>query len=626
MLPSIDVAARLQARLKQSLVRRLGLLLRLWRLYLIRAELRWVPNESQRLFVLTVVIGVTCGFAAVAFHLAIQLAERLLIEPAMNAPNRSWIGWTIATPTIGAAVCGILLKYVFPNARGSGIPQVKSVFVNNGGRMRMRDSFGKFLIGMLQIGSGSSLGREGPTVQICSGLASTLGRAVGVSPKNLRRLIPVGAAAGIAAAFNAPIAAVTFTVEEILGTLDQTMLSGVIVAAALAAVIERNLLGEATSIHQVYSIGEVQSLVVCLAIGLCAAVVSVAFTESLLRLRKWFRGAIWLPEWSRPAVGGLVTGVLAVVALYTMHSKGITGGGYATLGHALNGELPLRVMLVLCAMKVVATVFSYSSGGAGGIFAPALFIGAMLGGSVGTLGQRFLPNSTDPLGAFALVGMGAVFAGIIRAPMTSVLIVVEMTESYSLILPLMIANMTSYVIARRLSAMPIYEALLTQDGVQLHPNDPPQSLDSKQVSAVVDSEGTWVRFSLSMRAAEILDAWRENKPQDVYPVLDDTDHILGVVTLDDLTLLATEPELVLLTTVSDLMRPPLSVRAEDSLPRALELMVTHGVRDIPVANGEGQLIGILDEATFAMAYLKMRGSTRNRIPTNPDLATDALRS
>jgi chloride channel protein, CIC family len=622
MRASIEVAARLQTRLRRGLVRRLRLLLRLWRLYLIRAELRWIPNESQRLFALTVVVGIVCGFAAVAFHLAIQVAERLLIEPAMNAPNRTWIGWTIATPTIGAAICGLLLQYVVPNARGSGIPLVKSAFAGNGERLRMRDSLGKFLIGALQIGSGSSLGREGPTVQICAGLASTLGRLVGVSPKSLRRLIPVGAAAGIAAAFNAPIAAVTFTVEEVLGNLDQAMLSGVIVAAALAAVIERNLLGEAASIHETYSMGQLQSLLICLAIGLGAAMVSLTFTGSLLRLRKRFRVATWLPEWSRPAVGGMATGLLAVVALYSMHSKGITGGGYTTLGRALNGELTLRVMLVLCLMKLAATVFSYSSGGAGGIFAPALFIGAMLGGSLGSLGHRVLHGSQDPLGAFALVGMGAVFAGIIRAPMTSVLIVVEMSGSYSLILPLMIANATSYVIARRLSPMPIYEALLAQDGVRLKHHAEPDSLESKQVSAVAAFEGPLLSFSSTTRGSDMLDTWRANKAQDVYPVLDETRRILGIVTLDDLTLLATEPELVLLANVSDLMRPPLSVKSEDSLTTALESMVAHGIRDIPVTNAEGHLIGILDEASFAKAYLRMRGSARDGQQTTPEISTE----
>jgi CIC family chloride channel protein len=560
---------------------------------------------------LTVGIGIVCGLAAVAFHFAIQIAEQLLIEPAMSAPGRSWIGWTIATPTLGAAVCGLLLKYVVPNARGSGIPEVKIAFAGNSGQLQVRDAIGKFLVGSLQIGSGGSLGREGPTVQICAGIASALGRMIGVSPKSLRRLIPVGAAAGIAAAFNAPIAAVTFTVEEVIGNLDHAMLSGVIVAAALAAVIERSILGEVTSINQTYSVSQIQSLLVCLVIGIAAAFISLTFTGSLLRLRKQFRKMTLIPEWSRPAVGGLVTGLLAACALYTMNARGITGGGYTTLGKALNGGLTLRLMLVLCGMKLVATVFSYSSGGAGGIFAPSLFIGAMVGGSLGTLTHRFIHTSTDPLGAFALVGMGAVFAGVIRAPMTSVLIVVEMTGSYSLILPLMIANMTSYVIARRLSPTPIYEALLEQDNIRLAAQVSPDTLESMTVTAMLDNTIPLLSFPSSMPASELLRIWREHKPQDVYPVIDEYQHLVGIITVDEFSLLSSEADQIPSKRAADLMRSPLSVRPEDSLRTALEAMVAYGLREFPVVDKEGQLIGIIDEATFAKAYLHTQ-STSNR--------------
>ncbi|MGH7294529.1 MAG: chloride channel protein, partial [Polyangiaceae bacterium] len=229
---------------RKTLWGRLRRVLRIRGLYLLSAEIRFAPSEAQRLFFLTILIGIVCGLAAVAFHISITLASHELIDRAMNAPGNSWIGWTLVTPALGALGCGALLQYVVPNARGSGIPQVKIAFAAGGGRLRMRDSVGKFLVGALQLGSGSSLGREGPTVQICAGVASLLGRITRVTPAALRRIIPVGAAAGIAAAFNAPIAAVTFTIEEVVGNLDQAVLSGVIVAAALSAVIERSVLGE----------------------------------------------------------------------------------------------------------------------------------------------------------------------------------------------------------------------------------------------------------------------------------------------------------------------------------------------------------------------------------------------
>jgi chloride channel protein, CIC family len=381
---------------------------------------RTLPNESQHLFGLTLAVGVVCGLVAVAFHEAIQASTHLLIDRAMTAAGPSWIAWTLLSPTLGGLAAGALLTWVFPEARGSGIPQVKRAFALEGGRIRLRDAVGKFLVSTLQIGSGASLGREGPTVQICAGATSTLARLTSLAPKSARRLTPVAVAAGIAAAFNAPIAAVTFTIEEIVGALDQTVLSGVVIAAALAAVIERGVLGvhPVIEVDQPYGLEHASSLAFYALLGLGAAVVSVAFTDGLLKLRLWFRSFRVLPPWMQPAVGGLVTGLLAVGTLHFLGVRGVTGGGYETLGQALAGRLALKVLLALCLIKGVATVFSYSSGGAGGIFAPALFMGSMLGGAVGYLDVAALHHEERQLGAFALVGMGAVFAGVIRAPIT----------------------------------------------------------------------------------------------------------------------------------------------------------------------------------------------------------------
>ncbi|HEY0191129.1 MAG TPA: chloride channel protein, partial [Kofleriaceae bacterium] len=383
----------------------------------LRLKQRLVPTERQRLFWLTIAVGGVCGLAAVAFHLAIEWMSVHTIEPALAAPGDDWVPWTLIVPAAGGLLAGLALYYVVPNARGSGVPQIKVAYATKTGGLRVRDSLGKFAIGVLQIGTGSSLGREGPTVQICAGVATGLGRLFGVSSRNVKRLIPVGAAAGIAAAFNAPIAAVTFTIEEIVGTLDQTLLSGVIVAAALAAVVERMVLGghPVFELKQTFGFDAASSLLLYAVLGVAAALVSVGFTESLLGLRKWFASLQRLPRWAQPAIGGLVTGGLAVVAMLAFHTGGITGGGYNLLAAALGGSLVLKVLLGLGLLKLVATVWSYSSGGAGGIFAPSLFIGGMLGGAVGLLDVALFGNPPATIGSFALVGMGAVFAGVIRA-------------------------------------------------------------------------------------------------------------------------------------------------------------------------------------------------------------------
>jgi CIC family chloride channel protein len=435
----------------------------------LRSYLFRFTTEKQRLLGLTIVSGGLCGLAAVAFHVGILKVEALVIDHALSAPHHSWVFWGILTPALGGLIVGLALHYWVPGAVGSGIPQVKTAYALNFGRVPFRDAIGKFVLGIVQIGSGGSLGREGPTVQICAGVSSLLARFSSLSRQNQRRMAAVGVASGIAAAFNAPIAAVTFTLEEVIGDLDQTMLSGIIVAAAIAAVVERSILGQHPVLHipHDYTLGSASSLLFYAVLGVLAAIVSVTFTDSLLGLRASFKKLTAVPKWVHPAIGGALTGTLAVVALLWLKRDGITGGGYRTLALALSGSLPVKVLLGLCVLKLAATVCSYSSGGAGGIFAPALFIGGTLGGAVGYLDVALFHHSADSIGAFALVGMGAVFAGIIRAPMTSVLIIFEMTGSYGLILPLMIANMSAYVLARHWRHVPVYEALLRQDGVIL---------------------------------------------------------------------------------------------------------------------------------------------------------------
>ena len=568
-------------------------------------RLRVAVTERHKLFVLTLLIGGLCGLAAVAFHLTINLVTRLAIDPAMAAPGHAWIPWTLVVPTMGGLASGVLLRYVVPNARGSGIPQVKVAYAGRSGPLRVRDSIGKFFIAALQIGTGSSLGREGPTVQICAGIASRVGRLAGVSPQDVRRLLPVGAAAGIAAAFNAPIAAVTFTIEEVVGNLDQTVLSGVVVAAAFAAIVERSVLG-AHPIFEVprpYGLEHVSSLLLYAALGLVAAGLALLFTESLLGLRKRFKGA--RHSWAHPAVGGLATGLLAVAAMGTMGASGVTGGGYATLGTALAGKLAVAVLVPLCLMKIAATVFSYSSGGAGGIFAPALFIGAMAGGAVGALDMALLHHSADSLGAFALVGMGAVFAGIIRAPITSVLIIVEMTGGYSLILPLMIANMLAYGIARHYRPTPIYEALLEQDGVRLHERTLADELEGVTLRQVPLDTAPYLTFGRADGIDDLLGGLSNRTRQEVFPVLDGS-RLVGIITLEDLVSLAGQPHLDGLANAADVMRPPIALSQDDQVRVAFETMLAQGVRELPVTDAGGAIIGFVDETSMAHAYIAAR--------------------
>jgi CIC family chloride channel protein len=460
--------------------------------------MRRLPTERQRLLAVTIIAGGMCGLAAVAFHLSIGWAEALMIDRANAAPGHSWIFWTTLTPALGGLFAGIGLYYFAPAAAGSGIPQVKVAYALRSGLVTARETIGKFVLCAVQIGSGASLGLEGPTVQICAGVSSLLARAARLSPKNCRRMTSVGMAAGIAAAFNAPIAAITFTLEELIGDLDQTMLSGVIVAAALAAVVEHSVLGNTPVFHiqRAYALGNASSLVWYALLGLLAAIISVTFTDSLLWLRGRFKRFKTLPRWVHPAIGGLATGAMAALALYLFHLNGIAGDPYKTLTLALTGTMPAVFMVAFCVLKLAATVSSYASGGSGGIFAPALFMGSMLGGAVGYIDVTVFHHPADAIGAFAVVGMGAVFAGIVRAPMTSILIVFEMTGGYGLVLPLMIANMSAFALARHWRPVPVYEALLAQDGIELphgtNPLDPPAGaqLPAPELAGLAEDDAT----------------------------------------------------------------------------------------------------------------------------------------
>ncbi len=436
--------------------------------------MRRLPTERQRLLAFTILAGGLCGFAAVAFHISVAFVESQLIERAAAGAtvpgHHTWILWTILTPALGGLICGLGLFYVAPAAAGSGIPKVKVAFTLRSGYISIKEAIAKFLLCALQIGSGASLGVEGPTVHICAGVSNMLARAARLSPEYRRRMTSVGMAAGIAAAFNAPIASVTFTLEELIGDLDQTMLSGVIIAAALAAVVEHTVMGANPIFHvpRDFEMGPATSLIGYSLLGLLAAFVSIAFTDSLLGLRARFKRLTQVPKWLHPAIGAAATGSLAAVGLLFFHLGGIAGDPYKTLTLAFTGTIPLAAMAALCVLKLAATVTSYSSGGAGGIFAPALFMGGMLGGAVGYCDVLVFHHAPETIGAFAVVGMGAVFAGIVRAPMTSVLIIFEMTRGYGLVLPLMIANMSAFALARHWRKTSVYDALLEQDGICLH--------------------------------------------------------------------------------------------------------------------------------------------------------------
>ena len=413
-------------------------------------------RENQIFLALTIVIAVIAGLAAVLFTLAIEATQ-----DGLFGFSPSWLR-LLAVPTLVSLGTGFLLAKFFPEARGSGVPQTSVAFRLEQGRIPARVPIGKFITGVLCVGSGHSMGREGPSVQIGAGIASVMGRWLRLSPARAQGLIPVAAAAALSAAFNTPVAAVLFALEEIIGDMNAALIGSTVVASVTAVVVERSILGSAPifrvpAYHLVHPI-ELGAYAV---LGIAGGMISLLFCKGLLRVRAFFLRMPARTTIFQPAIGGMIIGGILIFFPQVM------GVGYEYVDQALNGGLVLNTMLLLCVAKLLATIISYASGNAGGIFAPSLYLGAMAGGVVGVLVNRFAPFPTGDPGAYALVGMGTLFAGIIRAPMTSVFMVFELTQDHQILVPLMLANMLSFLISRRYQPTPIYHALLEQDHVHL---------------------------------------------------------------------------------------------------------------------------------------------------------------
>ncbi|MEZ5288261.1 MAG: chloride channel protein [Vicinamibacterales bacterium] len=382
-------------------------------------------RENQIFLALTIVIGVLAGLSAVLFSLAISFTTRAFfgLEP-------SWTRLLFIPPAV-SLVTGFLLYRYFPGVRGSGVPQTEAAFHLNGGVIPPSVPFGKFLTGVLCISSGHSMGREGPSVQIGAGIASVIGQWLRLSPERVKELVPVGAAGALSAAFNTPVAAVIFALEEIIGDMNATLLGSTVVASVASVIVERSLLGNEPLFHvPVYHLVHPAELVAYAALGVVGGIVSLGFSQGLLRLRAAFRRLPASTRVIQPAMGGLAIGMLLLVV------PAVMGVGYDSVDQALNGGMLAGTMAILLSAKLVGTMISYASGNAGGIFAPSLYIGAMVGGIVGTGVQWLSPFPTADIGAYALVGMGTLFAGIIRAPMTSVFMIFEITQDYEILVPL----------------------------------------------------------------------------------------------------------------------------------------------------------------------------------------------
>jgi chloride channel protein, CIC family len=455
---------------------------------------RWTEQlknrEDQLTVVLSLVIGVLVGLMVVAF---ILLTGRLAAQmyPAGGAAWRR-----VVIPVIGALITGFLLFRYFPDARGSGIPQTKYAIYINDGYISLKTILGKFFCCSASLASGIALGREGPSVQIGAGIASVLGRRFGLSKESVKALVPVGCSAALAAAFNTPIAAVLFSLEEILGDLHAPVLGTVVISSATSWIVLHLLLGDEPLFHvPAYRLVHPLEFGIYAILGVVGGLGSVCFVKLLLKLRTLFMRLPKSTQWIQPVAGGLVVGLLG------WFMPEVLGVGYDYVEQVLGGDFPLKTVALLAALKIVATATCYSSGNAGGIFGPSLFIGAMMGGAVGSVAHSLLPHQTAGPGAYALIGMGTAFAGIVRTPLTSVIMIFELTRDYSIIVPLMISNLISFFISYRLQREPIYEALALQEGVYLPTGESRRELEEIRVGDVMQSTATPLAADMDVAAA-----------------------------------------------------------------------------------------------------------------------------
>src|SRR3984893_9981538 len=526
-------------------------------------------REDQVFLLVTLLIGALVGVTVVAF---IVLTERFgaRIDATVAASWRRLI-----VPIVGSLSMGFLLFKYFPDARGSGVPQTKAALFARGGVISLRTVLGKFFCTSATLASGIPLGREGPSVQVGAGIASLLGRALGLSPEKIKALIPVGAAAAVAAAFHTPLAAVLFALEEVVGDLHAPVLGSVVLASATSWAMLRLLLGNDPlfKVPQYQLVSPAEFLIYAV-LGLLGGLLSVAFTKSLLRLRERFLRLPRKTMWFQPAIGGVAVGIMGWFVPQTL------GVGYSYVGRVLNGGMALRLMVLLLVLKLIGVVASYASGNAGGIFGPALFLGAMLGGTIGGVAHNFFPAHVANAGAYALVGMGTAFAGIVRAPMTSVVMIFETTRDYAVIVPLMISNLVSFFISSRLQPQPIYELLAYQEGIHLPKAESRIGSGQRRVINAIRPADQMLR--VEMTTQEALEKMRANSLQ-ACPVGNERG-VVGIVSMAALEKATADglPNSKLMDLIEDKEFPHL--HSDQSLTVALERMGAAGLDALPVVS------------------------------------------
>jgi CIC family chloride channel protein len=548
------------------------------------------------------IVGIGAGLGAVIFRRLIEGVDRLAFDGLAGMMEGIYPFHFLIIPALGGAIFGPLIYRFAREAKGHGVPEVMEAVALRGGRIRPRVAVIKSLASAICIGTGGSVGREGPIAQIGSALGSTVGQLFRLSDDRVRNLVACGAAGGIAATFNAPIAGSVFALEVILGQLHATYFGAVVISAVVADVVAHTFEGDmqAFAVPE-YVLVSPWELLFYTVLGLLAALTAVGFTR-LLYLSEDLWDKFRFPEYLKPVLGGVLLGVVGILTPQIDGFPRVFGVGYDTITQALFGQLALQMTLVLLFAKILATIITLGSGGSGGIFAPSLFIGAMLGEAFGQVVHTAFPAITAPVGAYALVGMAAVFSGAAHAPVTAILILFEMTGDYHIILPLMLATVMATLISGLISRESIYTLKLTRRGVHLRQG---QDIDVMQSVSVRDAMTTEVdTVPLTMSLDELADEFSRSHHHG-FPVVDGTGELVGVVTIQDLER-ARAADRIDDRTVADIATREglLFAYPYEPMWKALRRLGRRDVGRLPVVEGEGsqRLVGVVRRSDIIRAY------------------------
>jgi CIC family chloride channel protein len=562
---------------------------------------KWRLHQHVYLSVLAILIGILGGYGALLFRYAIKVAQYCFYQNThdfLTFAHTLPVYLKIGLPALGGLVVGPIIYFGAREAKGHGVPEVMEAVALKGGRIRPRVALVKILASGISIGSGGSVGREGPIVQIGSSIGSSLAQILRVPHLRQRTLVGCGAAAGIAATFNAPIAGALFAVEVLLGDFGVATFSPVVLSSVTATTISRYYLGDFPAfIIPTYKLVSLWEFLFYPLLGVAAGFVALLFIFSLYKCEDLFE-ALKIPEYLKPALGGLMLGCLLWKWPY------VFGVGYGSINLSLKNQLPALLLLTLVFIKILATSVTIGSGGSGGIFAPSLFIGAMTGGFFGWGVHELFPLLTANSGAYALVAMGAVVAGTTHAPITAIIIIFELTATYKIILPLMITCILSTIITTSLKRGSIYTIKLFRRGIEISQGWEQNILQAIKVRDIMNDQV--VTIPESMQLVDVINCL---KTQDVsyLHVVSESNELIGIISFRDIRPVLQEETLKRLVIARDVATTDVTtIRPSDNIQLALQEMGSRGISQLPVVaeDGSKKVIGTLSKKDVLAAYDK----------------------